>query len=206
LEQHLGPCAEAALKERSEEAESLTRAVKEGLHTLGIWRRAKGSESLDPYNTDRPESSSPRAIVEWLGCSSHFPRSPSIDRIVNAWTNRPYTTVTADFEYSTGLLETLRDQAIFEFALANARGNWIVPPTAINHRMPKQEFAKRLMDAQSQRRHKFGSAIYDRELMIWKSQLAKFYGGADWADETPGRTWAEIAEMINKYTKVNVPD
>jgi len=67
---------------------------------------------------------------------------------MNAWTNSPDTTVIGDFEYSTGLLETLRHQAIFEFALANAHGKWIVPPTAINHRMSKQEFAERLMSAQ----------------------------------------------------------
>jgi hypothetical protein len=87
---------------------------------------------------------------------------------MNAWTNSPYITVIGDFEYSIGLLETLRHQAIFEFALANAYGNWIVPPTAINHRMSKQEFAEQLMSAQSQRlyRLEFDSAVYVRELML----------------------------------------
>jgi hypothetical protein len=76
----------------------------------------------------------------------------------------------------------------------------------MNHRMPKQEFAKRLMDAQSQRRHKFGSAICGRELMVWKSQLAKFYGGADWLTSPPGVNLGRDSGDDQQIIKVNVPD
>jgi hypothetical protein len=109
---------------------------------------------------------------------------------MNAWTNSPYTTVIGDFEYSTGLLETLRHQAIFKFALANAHGKWIVPPTAINHRMSKQEFAERLMSAQGQRLHRreFDSAVYVRELIATGEILWR-----DWSDQTSERTWEEIS-------------
>jgi hypothetical protein len=74
--------------------------------------------------------------------------------------------------------------------------------------MSKQEFAERLMSAQGQRLHRreFDSAVYVRELMLWKSQLAKFYGDADWSDHIGDDQHIQPGKCPILFGLVNVPD
>lgn len=76
------------------------------------------------------------ANLKLLNHNTQFPRTHSIDRIMQAWSNGLYSIVIADFEYHRGLI---RSEGIFEPALANAHGNWIVPPTSINHHISTKE-------------------------------------------------------------------
>ena len=60
-----------------------------------------------------------------------FPLTTSVLRVMKAWTKNPYTAIIVDFEFDTYLLNTLKHEAVFQIAVANALGEWIVPPTSI---------------------------------------------------------------------------
>jgi hypothetical protein len=61
--------------------------------------------------------------------------------------NNPYTTVVVDFEYIPPLATVMRHQSVFQMALANAKSEWIVPPTTINHDMSVLELAEQFESA-----------------------------------------------------------
>lgn len=157
---------------------------------LGIWG---GAQKEIPSLNDSP-----------INC---FPRSVFVDRVESSWMNEAFTTVIADFEYSSRRLNTMGHYAIFEIALANARGDWIVPPTTINHRVSLNELARLLMTANGSQeptahdRPKYDRSRFKTELDYWRAYLARFYDRE--SDETKGCTWEEIAAKIDQYVQVS---
>jgi hypothetical protein len=120
---------------------------------------------------------------------------------MDAWKTAPLNTVVADFEYNTKLLPTMKHESVFEIALANANGDWIVPPTSINHSIAISELYQKgvahLLSTQ-----KDSSQQENREMSFrFRSQIAKYYGSPN-DHETPGLSWEKIAEAIADYTKV----
>ncbi len=92
------------------------------------WRRYKHDLKIQ-------SEVNPQRLVsgKLLDHKTYFPRTPSIECVLSAWTDNPFTTVAVDFDYNTYLLGAMKHEAIFEIALANARGDWIVPPRSMNH-------------------------------------------------------------------------
>jgi hypothetical protein len=129
-----------------------------------------------------------------------FPLTTSVLRVMKAWTKNPYTAIIVDFEFDTYLLNTLKHEAVFQIAVANALGEWIVPPTSINHGMSTLEFFEKLKSNCLQRR---GSNDTYRG-SLWKGQFAMHYGAVDDLP-TRGISWGEIGDMIDSYTTVSKP-
>jgi hypothetical protein len=131
-----------------------------------------------------------------------FPRSQSVDHVESLWNDEPYTAVIADFEYNLVLLNILGHQAVFEVAIANARGGWILLPTTINHQVSPSKLADLLLAANASRtlNDNSGSVKWDRsrhynELEYWTSLLARFYDQD--SGQTSGCTWGEIVIRID---------
>lgn len=129
-----------------------------------------------------------------------FPLTPLVLRIMKAWTKNPYTAIIVNFEFDTYLLDTLKHEAVFQIAAANALGEWIVPPTSTNHGMATLEFFDKLKSNCLQRRE--SNDTYRGSL--WKGQFAMRY---DAVDDLPTRgiSWGEIGDMIGSYTTVSKP-
>lgn len=77
---------------------------------------------------------------------------------------------------------------VFEVAIANAEGQWIIPPTIIHHQMTKREL--------------FAVNV---ESLRNEAAFSKFYGDAD---ETEARgmgertaTWRELGQELEAYLK-----
>ena len=68
-----------------------------------------------------------------FGDASQFQMLLSSITSYQACLRTPHNTVIADFEYHPRLLSSLKHECVFEIALGNANGDWIVPPTSINH-------------------------------------------------------------------------
>jgi len=93
------------------------------------------------------------------------------------------------------------DKSPFEFALyplqiaiANANGEWIVPVTSINYGPP----IRAMFDQ--------GKSLPNNvDRYAWEGMLHKFYGTADIDAITPGMTWTEIANRIDNYVQVRIP-
>jgi len=129
-----------------------------------------------------------------------FPLTPSVFRVMKAWTKNPYTTIIVDFEYDTYILNTLKHEGVFQIAAANALGEWIVPPTSINHGMSTLEFFKKLESNHLKPRANNNTL----RASFWKKQFALHYGAVDDLP-TQGISWGEIGGMIDSYTKVSKP-
>lgn len=138
-----------------------------------------------------------------------FPQTPSIGKIMNQWTKSPYTTIVLDFEYHSELLAEMKEESVFEIAIANALGKWIIPPTTINHQISTLDLSCK------------GWGVLETKYKIlpltdhtpthrarawrkWQSSIAKFYGQLS-EDETTGLTWYEIALQLRTYTEVRNP-
>jgi hypothetical protein len=196
LLKHKRACAqndptEEPIEEPPEVANSSEEVKKE---VTRVWRlfsdRVKYSSR--PLNTPSP--------------SHRFPRWTSVDCIESAWRNEPLTTVIADFEYDSRLLKYLGHHATFEFALANAKGDWVVRPTTINHRMSLERLSGLLISAQKSQATSSDASPQKMkdDVLISKAQLAKIYKETGWFEETQGHTWEEIAQMIDRYTQVRL--
>jgi hypothetical protein len=92
----------------------------------------------------------------------------------------------------------VKHEAVFQVAIANACGDWIVPPVSINHAISTSQPQENILSTLS-------SLLGRRRLNIPRiavhRQLVKFYGMIG-EDETPDRSWAEIADILESYTKV----
>lgn len=145
------------------------------------------------------------ANLKLLGHNTQFPRTHSIDSIMQAWSNDPHSIVIADFEHHPGLI---RSEGIFELALANAHGNWIVPPSSINHHISTEELYEKakshLLSKTRDNPHinEYRLEHLRTQFYYWRSLILKYYGSIDDA-ETPGLSWEEIADLIDKYTSVS---
>ena len=124
---------------------------------------------------------------------------------MQAWFNEPYSIVIADFEYHSGVI---RSGGIFELALANAHRDWIVPPTSINHHISTKELYEKAKshwlsktdDDLHMDKHRLE---YQRsKFHFWRLLILKYYGSISNA-ETPGLSWEEIADLIDKYTNIS---
>ena len=102
---------------------------------LAVGWRGNSNLGIDTaINSEQLHAAS--ANLKLLNRKTHFPWTYSVNRIMQAWFNEPYSIVIADFEYHSGVI---RSGDIFELALANAYGDWIVPPTSINHYISTKE-------------------------------------------------------------------
>lgn len=113
-----------------------------------------------------------------------FPLTKSIKRVMQEWLNNSRKTIIVDFEYNVQLLKTLKHEAIFQIAISNALGEWIVSGSTINHCMSRRE--------------------HFENVKVWKHQFAMCYGSAN-EMPTEAITWYEIGHMIVSYTKVSKP-
>lgn len=84
------------------------------------------------------------------------------------WSNNPRKTIIVDFEYNVQLLKTLKHEAIFQIAISNALGEWIVLASTINHCMSRREYFEKLKVCSQQYLH--GNDTFRGSL--WKHQFA----------------------------------
>jgi hypothetical protein len=111
-----------------------------------------------------------------LDSKTYYPRSPSIKHVMKTWSNNPYTTVIADFEYHSRLLPRMKHEGIFEIALANANGDWIIPPASINHGVSTMELCEKANTQLHLLQEKFSRPNHDAQMPMWHSQVTKYYG------------------------------
>lgn len=186
------------IKKRCENIEQ-QRGLKQKLNN-GIWR-SKRSKADSSENVQH-------ANARWLN-EDTFPLCASIMRVMEVWTKKPRTVAVADFEYASGILDINKHEAVFEIAVADANGDWIVRPTSINHRISQQELWERYMAAYNKYHDQGTPELADQKrasqrLAIFRANFAKYYGGGGGSQLTVGRTWEEIAGEIDEHTKVLV--
>ena len=99
----------------------------------------------------------------------------------------PSNTIVVDFEYMVGPGFPLLP---IQIAMANARGDWIVPATTINHGISKRELLER------------GNMLGFVYRTMWERIVMKLYGGDDMDKATESLTWEELASLIDDYIKV----
>ncbi|KAF4625135.1 hypothetical protein G7Y89_g13033 [Cudoniella acicularis] len=128
------PCADRARENQYQLATGPEKSGTEEYLTRSIW----GCRNSHDIETGKKSLS-----VRILNSKTYYPQSPSIKHIMNAWSVNPYTTVIADFEYHTRFLPYMKHEGIFEIAMANANGEWIIPPTSINHGIPTLELCEK---------------------------------------------------------------
>jgi hypothetical protein len=97
---------------------------------------------------------------------------------MNAWSNNSYTTAIVDFEYHSKLLPYMKHEGVFEIALANACGDWIVPPTSINHCISTLELCEKANSQWHLLQDKYDDSQHTGEMPIWYSHVLKFYGSS----------------------------
>jgi hypothetical protein len=107
---------------------------------------------------------------------------------MHLWTSKPHQVIIVDFEFENNLLKRLKHEAVYQVAIANACGDWVVPPVVINHGMLVSELEER-------RRSNSPKNQYTCR------QITKFYG-SDGAAETAGLSWEMIGDLLDTYTKV----
>ena len=118
---------------------------------------------------------------------------------MEAWFYNPYTTIVADFEYSSQLLDTLGHEAIFQIAVSNALGEWIVSQSSIYHYMSTRGYFEKLTSCSE--KHRGGQNTYHG--LFYQGQFEKHYGNID--EMTTGVSWNEIGDLFDSYTKVSNP-
>jgi hypothetical protein len=159
------PCADRVREARYQLARG---AEKVGTHvylTRGIWGGYRRGHNI--------EAGKKSLRVRLLDSKIHYHRSPSIRHVINTWSNNPYTTVIADFEYHSRLLPCMKHEGIFEIALANANGDWIILPTSINHGISTLELCENANTQWHLLKEKFSGPNYDAQMPMWHSQVTK---------------------------------
>jgi hypothetical protein len=56
-----------------------------------------------------------------------------MQKIRREWFGNPHAKIILDFEYHNKLLRVMKEEAVFQVAIANALGVWVLPQTPINH-------------------------------------------------------------------------
>jgi hypothetical protein len=99
----------------------------------------------------------------------------------------------------------MQHEAVFEIAIANASGDWVIPPVTINHQILLSELCNRLTQGLNLLRDvpRVSKAVSGEDVGILRYQLDRFYGPPATAC-TPSLTWAEIAKLLDKYIQVCV--
>lgn len=124
-----------------------------------------------------------------LDRSSPYPVSNAIRRTWHAWTNEPMNTVIIDFEF----FSPVAYDRVFQIAMANARGEWIVPQTNINHKKPTADLV--VVDCRQFRR---AGGYWDNA-----DTICNVYGSVN-DTLMSGLTWKEISDQIDQYTRVGI--
>jgi hypothetical protein len=118
------------------------------------------------------------------------------------WEEKPYAVVIADFEYAHDV-RNMKHHGVFQIALGNPQGGWIVPPTTIDHGMTIQELANIQNVA-------MGDEPPAAKIARSHHSFRKFYGQGDWTLRTPGHTWVRIAQSSKTtpryYLPIPIPD
>ncbi len=114
-------------------------------------------------------------------------KTSSISTLAQKWNKSPKTVVICDIEaictsYSISHID------VFEIAMMNAEGDWIIPPTAINHHLSKSDLLSR------------GSSYIPYKMLI-----SRYYGEIN-KKEAKGisernATWKEIGKQFQAYVK-----
>jgi hypothetical protein len=131
-----------------------------------------------------------------------------MQKIRREWFGNPHATIILDFEYHSQLLGVMKEEAVFQVAIANAREDWIVPQTSINHCISTLELHRKagtLWATAHKKIAKDDLSAQDQSMAEWgrwTASILKFYGHTS-SNRTPGLTWQEIAAMIREYTKVS---
>jgi hypothetical protein len=113
----------------------------------------------------------------------------SSSAVAQRWYHNPRTVAICDIEAICSS-HSMSHLNVFEIAIMNAEGHWIIPPTVIHHCISKSALFGR---SSSNPRH--------------KNLIAKYYGDID-EDESIGvgersATWQEIGAQLDAYTKLH---
>jgi hypothetical protein len=90
---------------------------------------------------------------------------------------------------------------VFQVAIANALGEWIIPPTVISHQSSASELNRKAWKAFRARTNSESLQQSPAEWRMWEGLVMKFHEEVD-GDITTRRTWEEIAGQLRAYTKV----
>lgn len=117
-------------------------------------------------------------------------KSSAMSLILKKWKESPKTVVICDIEGTNMGGLTLSPLNIFEIALRNADGGWIIKPTIIHHQISKQDLY-----------------THNAPFLKYDNGLIKFYGEID-ATEAKGvgsrtATWKAIGQELEIYVKKN---
>jgi hypothetical protein len=95
----------------------------EGL-TLFISVDCNGNSSSRSSEVSNPQLKLQRSNEtrkKLLGAKTTFPQTPSMQKIRREWFGNPHATIILDFEYHSELLRVMKEEAVFQVAIANAR-------------------------------------------------------------------------------------
>jgi hypothetical protein len=120
---------------------------------------------------------------------------------MSLWSSNPFTVLVADFEFNARLLPQMGADAIFEVALANARGDWIIPPTSINHQISTYELEQKILWHDDLYWRATAVSEKDRDCQRPMLSIGRYYGPTS-DQTTPGMSWEEIASKIADYIKI----
>ena len=131
--------------------------------------------------------------VEWLKAMKDNGEKLSLSRKMRSLLeDRPQNVMLLDFEYNVMALSDAGHRAIYEIAVMDGTGQWVVEPSVIDHQMTRGELAKVI--SRKLLTHGYPDWRIANESAITKNSLAKFYPG-EITDRTPGKTWGEIGSM-----------
>jgi hypothetical protein len=129
------------------------------------------------------------AIGAVLSPTTKFPLLEEYISTMTAWMESPTNTAIADFEYLT--LHGF-GKVPCQVAIVDGYGEWIIPPTTINHGITKGELLAKVMSV----REMTGLFRYSMTSMVH----THYHGRRD--EITKGMSCHEIADLMDKYVKV----
>jgi len=197
LADHFQLCAEKARLARFEKAEH--RIANPRRRLMNKLRQEVKDDAHTTMENSKKSHQSLSALL--LSPTTHYPETPEICAVRDAWMNNPYTTVVVDFEYIPSLAAVLKHQSVFQMAFSNAKGEWIVPPTMINHDMSVLELVEQFESALYSPGRKVSTKKEKSNKAMCVAMVAKFYGPPS-DSQTKGLTWEEIANIIDHYARV----
>jgi hypothetical protein len=133
------------------------------------------------------EKQSFRSVLLRTDGQSLLWRLPSISESAQKWAQQPKNVAICDIE-ACNLGHSISHLNVFEIAIANAEGQWIIPPTIFHHEMTKKELFR-------------ASAAKILNSLLF----CKFYGDVD-TTEARGigkrtATWKELGKELEAYIR-----
>lgn len=114
------------------------------------------------------------------------------------WYESPRTTVIVDFEYRAFGSDHMAPESVFEIAMANALGEWVVPPTVIDHCLPVSKIVAKARDAWAARQVDVPDFARHKQVGAWHSyeaSIAKYYS-PNIRQARPFQTWEQVASSL----------